>query len=227
MPPKKVRECLRGSSEAAEEKPPKKTRVVGGQASSPAAAAPVPPAPAVPVTARRGKSTVSSSSASTGLHQATEGARVKSVNGRGRVRARGSDAAAAEAAAQDSRGNDRSGSSVVKRGADMDALLENSWSAIGEGARATVLFHESSFDSALILLEPGGTELREKNVKSLELLYFVTEAEDGQVEFSLPSRGSSKRLSKGGEILVPADVEYVFRNNSRTSIAKIVAVVPV
>lgn len=69
--------------------------------------------------------------------------------------------------------------------------------------------------------------MRETNAKSIELLYYVADGEEGQVEFAVPELRIKKRLSIGGEILVPANASYLLRNNSRTTPAKVVAVVPV
>jgi len=80
----------------------------------------------------------------------------------------------------------------------------------------------------MILLEPAGqgrrAELAEHNHSTLEILYFVTEAEDGQVEFQLEKH--RQRLSTGAEVLVPAGKTYALRNLSRTTNARLVAVVP-
>lgn len=109
--------------------------------------------------------------------------------------------------------------------------LRQSGSEIGAGTRATVLFHETGFDSAMISLErvvQGRTlaELAERNHSTLEMLYFVVEAEDGKVEFELSGRGAKEVLSVGSEVLVPPGAVYTLRNLSRTSCARLVTVVP-
>ncbi|CAK9003916.1 Uncharacterized protein SCF082_LOCUS7970 [Durusdinium trenchii] len=109
---------------------------------------------------------------------------------------------------------------------DVENELQKDSSVIGEGTRAAVLFHEPSFDTAAVLLEPGGTELVEQNSTDLEMLYFVTEAEDGQVEFELPETNFKQSLSRYAEVLVPARAEFALRNNSSTTRAKLHAVVP-
>lgn len=45
--------------------------------------------------------------------------------------------------------------------------------ARGDGIRAAVLFHQSSFDTAAVLLEPGGTELAETNSTGWQVRYMV------------------------------------------------------
>eukprot|EP00435_Cladocopium_sp_Y103_P043713 s2915_g12.t1 len=108
----------------------------------------------------------------------------------------------------------------------VDEELQSPNSVIGEGARAAVLFHEPAFDTAAVLLEPGGTELAETNSTELEMLYFVTEAEDKQVEFELPETSFKQSLSRGGEVLVPPGAAFTLRNNSATTSAKLLAIVP-
>lgn len=108
----------------------------------------------------------------------------------------------------------------------VDEELQSANSVIGEGARAAVLFHEPAFDTAAVLLEPGGTELAETNSTELEMLYFVTEAEDKQVEFELPETSFKQSLSRGGEALVPPGASFTLRNNSATTSAKLLAIVP-
>ncbi|CAE8680217.1 unnamed protein product [Polarella glacialis] len=117
------------------------------------------------------------------------------------------------------------GRHVVTR-AEAETELFNDSSSIGGGTRATVLFHESTFDSAMISLDAGGAEMTESNSTSLEMLYCVVEAEDGQVEFELPDSGFKQRLSKGGEVMVPAGATYALRNLSSTAGAKLLAIVP-
>lgn len=119
---------------------------------------------------------------------------------------------------------------TVIRAATAEAELRRDTSEIGPGARATVLCHEVGFDSAMILLEPAvrgrKAELAEHNHSALEILYFVTEAEEEKVEFELDGRKPTQRLSSGAEVLVPAGASYALRNLSRTTAARLVAVVP-
>lgn len=110
-------------------------------------------------------------------------------------------------------------------------MLARESAKIGESARGMVLFHESSFDAAQILLDRcgrlGPSEMAEANTSPLAMLYLVLEAEDGQVEFVLESAGpDSKRLSKGGEALVPPGMKYALRNHSKSQPAMLMAVVP-
>lgn len=114
----------------------------------------------------------------------------------------------------------------IVRGAEVDAELEKNSACIGPGTRATVLFHEPFFDAAVISLGIGGSEMEESNTTTSELLYFVSEAEDQQVEFELRGKGCSQRLSKGGEILIPVGAKYVLRNLSTHVNAKLIAIVP-
>ncbi|CAE7748634.1 CDS5 [Symbiodinium sp. CCMP2592] len=109
---------------------------------------------------------------------------------------------------------------------EADAELQDDGSSIGEGARAAILFHEPFFDAAMVQLEAGGSEMAERNDTDLEMLYFVTEAEDGQVEFRLPETGFNQKLSRGGEVLVPAGAAFTLRNMSPAIPAKLLAVVP-
>ncbi|OLP99693.1 hypothetical protein AK812_SmicGene17714 [Symbiodinium microadriaticum] len=109
---------------------------------------------------------------------------------------------------------------------EADAELQDDGSSIGEGARAAILFHEPFFDAAMVQLEAGGSEMTERNDTDLEMLYFVTEAEDGQVEFRLPETGFNQKLSRGGEVLVPAGAAFTLRNMSPAIPAKLLAVVP-
>ncbi|CAE7338430.1 unnamed protein product [Symbiodinium pilosum] len=109
---------------------------------------------------------------------------------------------------------------------EADAELQDDASIIGDGTRAAVLFHEQAFDAAMMQLEAGGSELTETNETDLEMLYFVTEAEDGQVEFQLPETGFMQKLSRGGEVLVPVGATFTLRNMSPTIPAKLLAVVP-
>ncbi|CAE6954242.1 unnamed protein product [Symbiodinium natans] len=109
---------------------------------------------------------------------------------------------------------------------EADAELQEDGSIIGEGTRVAILFHESSFDAAMLQLEAGGSEMSERNETDLEMLYFVTEAEDGQVEFHLPETGFKQTLSRGGEVLVPVGAAFTLRNMSPTIPAKLLAVVP-
>lgn len=111
------------------------------------------------------------------------------------------------------------------RAATAEVELAQERARIGVGTSATVLFHEPSFDSAMIALEPGA-EMSEANNTALEMLYFVSEAEDQQVEFKLASTGSAQRLSKGSEAVVPAGATYALRNASAAQTAKLLAVVP-
>lgn len=76
----------------------------------------------------------------------------------------------------------------------------------------------------MIVLAPGGTELSETNVKNTAMLYYVTEAEAGKVEFRMGD--NVKQLSKGAEVMVPALTSYTLRNQSPTMRAAIVAVIP-
>ena len=108
----------------------------------------------------------------------------------------------------------------------VDEELQQDTSIIGEGTRAAVLFHEPSFDTAAVLLEPGGKELKETNSTELEMLYFVTEAEDNQVEFELPAKRFKQSLSRGGEVAVPAGEAFTLRNKSLGISAKLLAIVP-
>lgn len=162
--------------------------------------------------------------------------------------------------------------------------MQREGSEIGPGARATVLSHETGFDSAMILLEPARpgnkaslavkdrvvarfsdgnwypatikrlerdgryrlhwdapphdecvqpreniclkVELAEDNNSPFEILYFVTEAEGDKLEFELNGQQPTQKLSLGAEILVPAGASYALRNLSRTTCARLVAVVP-
>lgn len=117
---------------------------------------------------------------------------------------------------------------TIIRAATTEALLMQDSSKIGPGSRATLLCHEVGFDSVMILLEPAARgikpELSEVNHSDLEILYFVTEAEDDQVEFELDGR--LQRISCGAEVLVPPQQAYTLRNCSRTHNARLVAVVP-
>eukprot|EP00930_Biecheleria_cincta_P009000 TRINITY_DN110609_c0_g1_i1.p1 TRINITY_DN110609_c0_g1~~TRINITY_DN110609_c0_g1_i1.p1 ORF type:complete len:206 (-),score=37.17 TRINITY_DN110609_c0_g1_i1:157-693(-) len=99
-------------------------------------------------------------------------------------------------------------------------------SAIGPGAHATVLFHEEHFDTAMISLAPGGSEIVETNSTDLNMLYFVVEMEDGQVEFELHGRIEKQRLSRMGEVQIPAGASYTLRNLSRQTEARLMAIVP-
>jgi len=91
-----------------------------------------------------------------------------------------------------------------------------------------LLCHETGFDAAMILLEPAAkgrkAELAENNHSTLEILYFATQAEEGQVEFQLG--GKKQRISCGAEVLVPPGATYALRNLSKTTSARLVAVVP-
>lgn len=122
---------------------------------------------------------------------------------------------------------------TLVRAATAEAELRRKGAEIGPGTRATVLCHAVGFDSAMILLESVSkgkgarrAELAENNHSTLEILYFVLEAEDDQVEFELDGRQPTQRLSRGAEVLVPGGASYALRNLSRTTNAKLIAVVP-
>lgn len=115
---------------------------------------------------------------------------------------------------------------MVVRAAEAQRRLELPDSLIGAGTRATVLFHEPAFDSAMILLEPGGAEMAERNTSGLPMLYFVLECEDDQVEFEVEETGRRQRLTSMSEVLVPAEGAYALRNLSESRPAKLIAVVP-
>uniref|UniRef100_A0A7S4UHH7 Mif2/CENP-C cupin domain-containing protein n=1 Tax=Alexandrium monilatum TaxID=311494 RepID=A0A7S4UHH7_9DINO len=103
--------------------------------------------------------------------------------------------------------------------------LQQEHACIGQGTRATVLFHEPTYDSAMIRLDPGA-ELSETNSTNLDMLYFVCESEDNQVEFDLATAESCYRVSRGGEVRVPAGATYSLRNRSTEEKARLLAVVP-
>eukprot|EP00440_Ansanella_granifera_P062983 gb/GFBE01068296.1/.p1 GENE.gb/GFBE01068296.1/~~gb/GFBE01068296.1/.p1 ORF type:complete len:226 (+),score=56.95 gb/GFBE01068296.1/:1-678(+) len=148
--------------------------------------------------------------------------------GRGAASTRRSAAASAPAAAEaagPAEGDEPAGRLIV-RNSEVDAELANEASTIGDGTRATVLFHEPTFDTAMISLEAGGAEMAESNSTSKEMLYCVVTGEDGKVEFELPETRLKQRLSAGGEVLVPAGAAYVLRNTSSNTPAKLLAVVP-
>eukprot|EP00931_Biecheleriopsis_adriatica_P009086 TRINITY_DN110198_c0_g1_i1.p1 TRINITY_DN110198_c0_g1~~TRINITY_DN110198_c0_g1_i1.p1 ORF type:complete len:203 (-),score=44.71 TRINITY_DN110198_c0_g1_i1:40-648(-) len=114
----------------------------------------------------------------------------------------------------------------IARFSEVEDELRDANSDIGGGTKATVLFHEPCFDSAMISLEAGGSEMAESNDTTLEMLYCVVEAEAGQVEFELPDTNFKQHLSLGGEVLVPAGSSYILRNLSTTTRARLLAVVP-
>lgn len=123
----------------------------------------------------------------------------------------------------------------IVRSAEVKSMLARESAKIGENARGMVLFHESSFDAAQISLDPcvrrGAdvipSEMAEANTSPLAMLYLVLEAEEGKVEFEIQSAGhDSKRLSKGGEALVPPGMRYALRNHSTSKPAMLMAVVP-
>lgn len=207
------------------EQPGKKRKGATSAVAPPAAVA-----PPVPAVSRRGTSRDTSADAPA----STPGRGQGRGRSRGRGQGRGAppaveppDVPSDEPAGDHGQNGSSSSSHVIKRGNEVDSLLAAPASTIGHGTNATVLFHETAFDAAMIMLEPGGSELHERNGKSSALLYFITEAEEGQVEFKVPAHSIVKRVSKGGEILVPGNVAYSLRNHSRTTSAKVVAVVPV
>lgn len=119
----------------------------------------------------------------------------------------------------------------IVRAAEVKSMLARESAKIGDTARGMVLFHERSFDAAQIMLDPRGrraspSEIAEVNSSPLAMLYLLLEAEDEQVEFELQPAGGSKRLSKGGEALVPPGMKYTLRNYSATQSALLMAVVP-
>mmetsp|Transcript_46314 Transcript_46314/g.131608 ORF Transcript_46314/g.131608 Transcript_46314/m.131608 type:complete len:287 (+) Transcript_46314:91-951(+) len=118
----------------------------------------------------------------------------------------------------------------VVRSATAFAELQRDSASIGPGARATVLFHESDFDTAMLLLEPAIVgripELAERNGSTLAMLYFVVEAEDHKVEFRLGARGQVQQLSRGAEVLIPPGASYSLRNRSRSQRTVLITVVP-
>jgi len=119
----------------------------------------------------------------------------------------------------------------IVRADEVKSMLARENAKIGDTARGMVLFHERSFDAAHIMLDPRGrraspSEIAETNTSPLAMLYLLLEAEDEQVEFELQPAGGAKRLSKGGEALVPPGMKYALRNYSSTQSALLMAVVP-
>mmetsp|Transcript_1884 Transcript_1884/g.4287 ORF Transcript_1884/g.4287 Transcript_1884/m.4287 type:complete len:186 (+) Transcript_1884:139-696(+) len=148
------------------------------------------------------------------------GGRAASDRGRGRGRGgqpRGSESGGVPPAHQHQR--------VIRR-EETEEKLASPASAIGPGTRAAILFHEDCFDSAMIAIAPNRCEMAETNTSDLAMLYFVTEAEDGKIEFELPDAGVSQMLSSGCEVLVPPHTAYALRNHSETQEARFMAVVP-
>jgi hypothetical protein len=111
------------------------------------------------------------------------------------------------------------------RSADVRRLLADPISHLGSGSAAVVLFHEPTYDSAVISLDPNGITMEETNDGPLDIIYFVAQAEDGELELELDGE-ARQRLSQASEVRVPRNSRYVLRNNSRSVPVLLLAVVP-
>mmetsp|Transcript_761 Transcript_761/g.1613 ORF Transcript_761/g.1613 Transcript_761/m.1613 type:complete len:180 (-) Transcript_761:106-645(-) len=122
----------------------------------------------------------------------------------------------------------RSGAPAARRrivtAEEIESEFRNSNTTIGKHVKAQALFHEPAVDVAVVDLCPGA-EFSETNAFSSQLLYYVTGAEDGTVEFKQQGR-AVQRLSTEGEAVVDYGKKYSIRNTSTGVHARIVAVVP-